>query len=59
LRRAPDLAFVRRRPALDDLQEAGFAGAVAPDQADTLAGLDDQIDVIEQRYVAVGERDLR
>jgi hypothetical protein len=59
LRRSPDLAVIRRRQAVDDLQEAGFAGAVAPDQADTLAGLDDQIDAIEQRYVAVGERDLR
>jgi len=59
LRRAPDLAVIGLRQPLDDFQEAGFSGAVAPDQADALAGLDDQIDVIEQRYVAVGEGDLR
>jgi len=55
LRRAPDLAVIGRGKALDDIQEAGFAGAVAADQADALAGLDDEIDTIEQRHMAVSQ----
>ncbi len=58
LRRAPDLAVIGRGKALDDSQETGLAGAVAPDQADALAGLDHEIDTIEQRHMAVSQRQL-
>jgi len=42
--------------ALDDFQEAGTCRAVPPDQSDSLAGFDHEIDAIEQRHMAVGER---
>jgi len=51
--RAPRLAVVPRGKPLDDFQETGFPGAVAPDQSDALAGLDHEIDAIEQRHMAV------
>ncbi len=41
-------------PAID-LQERGLAGAVAADQADTLAVLDRQVGAVEQRMQAVGQ----
>src|SRR5688572_29975691 len=54
----PHLAVVRARDALDDLQQAGLARAVSPDEADVLARLDHEVRVVEQRNVAVGERDF-
>ena len=56
LRRAPNLALVGIGDALDDSQETRFAGAVAPDQADALTRLDDQVEAIEQGHMAVGKR---
>ena len=38
-----------------DLQQRGLARAVAPDQADALAGLERKVGVIEQCDVAVGQ----
>jgi len=58
LRRAPDLAVIGRGEPLDDREEAGLAAAVASDQADALAGLDHEIDMIEQGHMAVSERYL-
>ena len=56
-RREADQAVVGARRALDDLQQARLAGAVAADEADALARLDHQVGVVEQRHVPVGERD--
>src|SRR5205085_2143179 len=39
----------------DDFQQRRFAGAVAPDEADALAGFERKIRVIEQRHVTEGE----
>ena len=55
----PDLAVVGPRAARDDLQQARLARAVASDEPDVLARLDDEIRVVEQRNVAVGEGDFR
>jgi hypothetical protein len=52
----PDAARVRRQLAADDLQQRRFAGAVAPDDADALAGLNLEAGVVEQRKVSEGER---
>ncbi len=52
------LAVIGARHALDQLQQRGFAGAVAADEADALARFDDEIGVIEERHMAVGERDF-
>src|SRR4029079_19790558 len=42
-RRAPDDARIRRLLNRNDLQQAGFAAAVAADQRDALTGVDAQI----------------
>jgi len=39
----------------DHLQQRRFAGAVAADEADALAGLEGKISVVEQRHVAEGQ----
>ena len=49
---APERAVVERGVAGENLQQAGFAGAVAPDQRKPLAGFDHQRGVVEQRHVA-------
>ena len=54
-RRAPHLARIRQALAGNDLQQTGFARAVAADQADPLARLDHQRSAIEQRPVAIGQ----
>ena len=52
LLRAPDFAVICGGDAVDELQQARFPGAIAPDQADALARFDHQIDMIEQRHMA-------
>ena len=48
-------AVIERNHARDHTQQRGLAGAVAPDQRDPFAGIDRQVDAIEQRDVAEGE----
>jgi hypothetical protein len=52
------LAVVRRFLAGDDPHQARFASAVAADQADALARLDLEIDLVEQGCGTVFEGDL-
>jgi hypothetical protein len=54
-RRAPHAAVVRLRAALDQLQQARLARAVAADEAHALARLEDEVGMVEQGNVAVGE----
>ena len=49
-------AVIRRLGAAQDVEQGGFAFAVAPQQGDALAGFQREIDVIEQRPPAKGER---
>ena len=53
----PDLAVVEppARAGRQRRQQGGLAGAVAADQRDALARIEQKIGVIEQRHVAVGE----
>ena len=51
-------AVIRRLGAAQDVQQGGFAFAVAPQQGDALARLQREIDVIEQRPPAEGERQV-
>ena len=53
----PDAPAVGRHGAADDVQERRLAGAVAADHADALARLDLQARLVEQRQMAVGNRD--
>ena len=53
-----DFALVGRFFAGDDPHQAGLARAVAAEQADALARLDLEIDLVEQRGGAVLKRDL-
>jgi hypothetical protein len=53
----PGAPGIRRHGAGDDVQECRLAGAVAADHADTLARLHLQRRLIEQRQMAVGNRD--
>ena len=55
-RRAPHTAIVGLRRTGNDLEQAGFAGAVAADQADPFARLQHQVGVVEQRHMAERER---
>ena len=57
-RGAPCLAVIGGGRALDQPQQAGLAGAVTADQADAFARLDHQVDVIEQRHMAIGQGNL-
>ncbi len=54
-RLAPHLARIRRVDPGDDLEQAGLAGAIAPDQTDTLPGLDHQRGAVKQRPMAIGQ----
>ena len=54
---APQLAVVNRNFAGNNLEQARFAGAIAADKADALAGLDHKIGMVEQRNVAERETD--
>ena len=45
-------AIVERVHASQNLHERGFAGAVAADQADTVAGRDEPVRVFEEEFVA-------
>ena len=49
---------VGRQLAADDLQQRRLARAVAADDRDALAGVDLERDVVEQRQVAEGDRDV-
>ena len=51
-------AVIRRLGAAQDVEQGGFAFAVAPQQGDALARLQREVDVIEQRPPAEGERQL-
>src|SRR4029453_9454732 len=44
----PDLALGRLGHATDDLQQGGLAAAVAPDDAEALAALDLEADVLQR-----------
>ena len=48
-------AFVGVIEAEQEVGEAGFAGAGAADQSNELAGLDDQVDVVEHGLLTIGE----
>jgi hypothetical protein len=39
-------------------EQARLARAVAPDEPDALARLDHEVRVVEERHMAVGERDF-
>ena len=52
----PYTAVVGPRRAGQQLEQAGLARAVAPDQPDAAARLHHQVDVIQQWHMAVGER---
>ena len=52
----PHACRPRRELAADDLQQRRLAGAVAADDADALARLDLQAGIVEQRQMAVGDR---
>jgi hypothetical protein len=52
---APDLAIVERTKARQRFQQAGFAAAVAADEADAFAGIDLHRGVVQQGDMAVGE----
>ncbi|MNT48807.1 hypothetical protein D3C72_1856090 [compost metagenome] len=54
-RRAPDLAVVRTLVTLDQLEQAGLAGAVAADDAHPLAPGNLPRHLVQQRRGAVGE----
>ena len=45
--------------AAEDLEQRGLARPVAPDQADTLAALQGEVGVIQQRHVAEGQLRVR
>ena len=51
-----DVAGVRRELAGDDPHQRRFARAIAPDQADALARIDLEVDVVEHRRAAEGMR---
>ena len=51
-------AVIRRLGTAQDVEQGGFAFAVAPQQGDALARLQREVDVIEQRPPAEGERQL-
>ena len=49
---AAHLAVVRLELAVEQAQQGGFAGAVATDQGNAFAGLDGQVDALEQQRAA-------
>jgi hypothetical protein len=55
----PRFPVIRMRAAVDDPEEARLAGAVTPDEADVLSRLHDEVGVVEERHVAVGEGNFR
>jgi len=56
--RADDLAVVGCFLAGDEAHEAGLTRAVATEQTDAFAGLDLEVDLVEERRGAVAEGDL-
>ncbi len=54
--RAPDDAVIQRGLRSQHFQHAGLAAAVAPDQADALALVELECDMVEQGYMAVSKR---
>ena len=55
---APHFAIIRLGDARDHPKQRRFAGAVSSHQADPLALLDLEIDMREQRMMAIGQRDV-
>ena len=55
---APHRPVIERAKAGERRQQGGFAGAVAPDQRDALARVELKIGMVEQRYMAEGERSI-
>ena len=55
---APHLPIVGCAHPRQYLEQAALAGAVAADQRHLVARIEAQLDVVEQRYVSVGERHL-
>ncbi len=53
----PERAGIGLDLAIDELEQGALAGAVAADEADALGRTDLEIDPIEQRRMAIGERD--
>jgi hypothetical protein len=56
-RRTPDRPVVRRKLARDDREQRRLSRAVAPDEPDPIAALDDQARPVEQSDMAVGVTD--
>src|SRR5690606_17520133 len=54
----PELAAVRLHLAGQQFHESGLAGAVAAKQANALASLDDEVDMIEHHVSAEGKVDV-
>src|SRR6185295_6135611 len=57
-RLAHHVARVGGERAFEELQQGGLAGAVSPQQAEPLAGVDLEADRIEQRGAREGEADI-
>ena len=55
-RLAPDAAVVERALPRQSPQQRGFTATVAPDQGHTLAGVELEFGMVEQRNVAEGQR---
>ena len=53
----PSHAVIDVHLSSHDTQQAGLARAVAPDQRNFVAGVQRQLDVVQQGHVSVGERD--
>ena len=56
--RPEHVATVRLHVAHDDLHQGGLARAVAPEQADALAGFDLEVDLFQDRRAAEVQRDV-
>ena len=52
---APHVARIRRIDPRNYFKQAGFTGAIAPDQANTLTRLNDERSAVQQGPVAIGQ----
>src|SRR6202042_138651 len=53
-----DLSAVALVGARQDLDQAGFARAIVPEQADNFAGIQIDVGVVDGLYAAEGDRDV-
>jgi hypothetical protein len=52
------MAIVGNYLSIDYFQQCGFPGAISTDQANSFPGIDHQIDMVDQWWLTIADKDI-